>query len=205
MTRTRIIIFAKAPHPGAAKTRLTPALGEQGAARLAAVMLAHTLDKALVADVGPVELCMSPDANGPQWLGVNLPEDIVIADQGDGDLGARMARAVQRALTQDDAVLLIGTDCPELSVARLRDAAQALSDSDSVIHPAADGGYVLLGLIRSDPSLFSDIAWGMDGVARVTLDRLAALGWSTQVGDVLHDVDEPGDLVRLPEAWRAAL
>ena len=205
MTSVRIIIFAKAPHPGAAKTRLTPALGEQGAALLAAVMLAHTIDKALVAAVGPVELCVSPDPNDAQWHDVVLPADIAVTEQGDGDLGARMARAAQRGLTRDDAVLLIGTDCPELSIVQLRDAARALRDVDSVIHPAVDGGYVLLGLTRSDPSLFSDIAWGTDGVARVTLDRLAELGWSTHVGAVVHDIDEPEDLVRLPEAWLAAL
>lgn len=205
MTPVRIIIFAKAPYPGTAKSRLIPALGEEGAARLAAVMLAHTIDKALVAAVGPVELCMSPDSDDVQWRDVNLPGEITISGQGEGDLGVRMVRAAQRGLAQNDGVLLIGTDCPELSVAQLRGAAQALHDFDSVIHPAVDGGYVLLGFTRCAPSVFSDIAWGTDTVARVTLDRLAALGWSTQVGDVLHDVDEPRDLVRLPESWRAAL
>jgi hypothetical protein len=56
----RIIIFAKAPQPGLAKTRLIPALGEQGAASLARVMLLNTLQAALQAEVGTVELCVTP-------------------------------------------------------------------------------------------------------------------------------------------------
>ena len=60
MTTTRIIVIAKAPVPGFAKTRLIPALGETGAARLAARMLQHTLATALAAGIGPVELCAAP-------------------------------------------------------------------------------------------------------------------------------------------------
>jgi hypothetical protein len=200
-----IIIFAKAPCPGTVKTRLMPTLGAEGAAQLAAMMLAHTIDKALMADVGPVELCMSPDPGDAQWCGVTLPAGIVVTAQGEGDLGARMARAAQRGLTQIGAVLLIGTDCPKLSVAQLRAAAQAMHGVDSIIHPTADGGYALLGLRRVDDYLFSNIAWGTDEVAYATLCKLGELGWSTQVGALLHDIDEPRDLERLPEAWRAAL
>lgn len=205
MKAVRIIIFAKAPCPGMAKTRLIPALGAEGAARLAGNMLAHTLDKALEAAVGPVELCMSPAPDDAQWQGVALPAGIALIAQGDGDLGARMARAAQRGLTRNDAVLLIGTDCPELSVSQLRVAAGALNDVDSVIHPTADGGYALLGLTRTDEQLFSGIAWGLDGVAFATLCKLGALGWSTHVGAILHDIDEPGDLVRLPNEWLTQL
>ena len=133
MKAVRIIIFAKAPCPGTAKTRLIPALGAEGAAWLAGIMLAHTLDKVLAAAVGPVELRMSPAPDDAQWQGVELPAGIALIAQGDGDLGARMARAAQRGLTRNDAVLLIGTDCPELSIAYLRAAAQALHEVDSII------------------------------------------------------------------------
>lgn len=205
MTSVRILVFAKAPTPGAVKTRLIPALGAQGAARLAALMLADTLERARAAKVGPVELCMSPAPADGQWRGVPLPSDIILSDQGESDLGARMERAARRALAENDAVLLIGTDCPDLSAHRLRLAARALRDFNCAIHPAADGGYVLLGLRRSAPALFSDVPWGSAEVARSTLDRLHTLDWSTLVGAVLHDIDEPLDLVRLPPAWRVAL
>ena len=194
MPPVRIVIFAKAPVPGRVKTRLIPALGEAGAARLAARMLDLALDKARVAAVGPVELCMSPAPDSPDWAGIPLPADIETRDQGAGDLGARMARAAQRALAQGEAVLLIGTDCPQLTAARLREAAAQLMSHDAVLHRAADGGYPLLGLRAFDASLFEDIPWSTAAVADITLERMAALGWNVWLGETLQDIDVPADL-----------
>jgi hypothetical protein len=197
----RIIIFAKAPRPGLAKTRLIPALGEQGAAALARVMLLHTLQAALEAEVGTVELCVTPAIGDDGWRDVPLPDGIVSSAQGDGDLGARMARAAQRASEAGERVLLIGTDCVEMSACLLQEAAQALLDYDAVIHCTTDGGYALLGLDRFDASLFADMPWSTDAVASRTLTRLGRLGWRTHVAQMLHDVDEPQDLKRLPAHW----
>lgn len=196
MTPVRIVIFAKAPVPGRVKTRLIPVLGAAGAAQLAARMLDRALEQALTAAVGPVELCMSPAPDAPEWAGINLPAGIDVSDQGEGDLGARMARPAQRAVARGEAVLLTGTDCPELSAARLRLAAAELAGHDAVLHPAADGGYPLLGLRAFDASLFEDMPWSTPAVADLTLKRLAALGWKVWVGDTLSDIDEPADLLR---------
>ncbi|MDQ1315004.1 MAG: uncharacterized protein QG662_1113 [Pseudomonadota bacterium] len=194
MTPVRILIFAKAPVPGRVKTRLIPALGEAGAARLAARMLDLALGAARVAAVGPVELCMSPAPDSPDWAGIPLPADIETSDQGEGDLGARMARAAQRAIARGEAVLLTGTDCPELTTERLRIAAAQLMSHDAVLHRAADGGYVLLGLRVFDASLFGDIPWSTAAVADLTLGRMAALGWNVWLGETLRDIDVPADL-----------
>lgn len=204
MSGLRIIVFAKAPRPGLAKTRLIPALGADGAATLAARMLAHTLDQALASGVGAVELCTAPAPGDAAWDGIELPEGIARTAQGEGDLGARMARAAQRAGEADEScegVLLIGTDCPALDAACLRRAAHALRESDAVIAPTADGGYALLGLRRFDASLFADIAWSTPTVAATTLARLDALGWSCSRLSLVHDIDEPADLVHLPPGW----
>jgi len=191
----RIVIFAKAPVPGQVKTRLIPVLGAAGAAQLAARMLDRALEQALTAAVGPVELCMSPAPDAPEWAGINLPAGLEVSDQGEGDLGARMARPAQRAVARGEAVLLTGTDCPDLSAARLRLAAAQLAGHDAVLHPAADGGYPLLGLRAFDASLFEDMPWSTPAVAALTLERLAALGWKVWVGDTLRDIDEPADLL----------
>ena len=204
MSALRIIVFAKAPRPGLAKTRLIPALGAAGAAALAARMLAHTLDQALASDVGAVELCVAPAPGDAAWQGVELPEGLALTAQGAGDLGARMARAAQRAIEAGDAcagVLLIGTDCPAVDAACLRQAANALGEADAVIAPTADGGYALLGLRRFDASLFADIAWSTPTVAATTLARLEMLGRSCTRLALLHDIDEPADLVHLPPGW----
>jgi uncharacterized protein len=182
---TRIIIFAKAPVPGRAKTRLIPALGAEEAARLAAEMLERTVAEALATGL-EVELCGDPDPAG--WY---RGPPVALAAQGEGDLGERLARAAARAT---GGILLIGTDCPDLGRERLRSAATALESHDSVLHPAEDGGYVLLGLRRFDPSLFEGISWSSDAVAGQTIARIEALGWSLDLRQALRDIDRPEDL-----------
>lgn len=190
---TRIVIFAKAPVPGHAKTRLIPSLGEAGAAKLAKQMLDDTVNHALTAGLATPELCATPHPDDPSWAG-HLPTGLRLFDQGAGDLGQRLATAARRVIDSGERILLIGTDCPELDGKRLAEAALQLEGHDAVIHPAVDGGYVLLGLARTDPSIFQDIAWSTDTVAATTIARIEALGWSLFVGDTLSDIDEPSDL-----------
>ena len=191
--QTRIVIFAKAPVPGKVKTRLIPAIGAVAAARLAAEMLHVTAREALDSEVGVVELCGDPEVGHRDWLG-HVPLGLIRTSQGEGDLGERLARAAKRVLAGGESVLLVGTDCPELDRHRLAAAAAALERHDAVIHPAADGGYALLGLSRFDPSLFEGIAWSTASVAAETMARIAALGWSLHVGETLRDIDVPADL-----------
>lgn len=198
---TRIVIFARAPVAGQAKTRLIPALGETGAAMLAQEMLADTVAEARAAALGVPELCVTPPPSDPSWTG-RLPAGVTLADQGPGDLGQRLAAAARRVIAGGEHVLLVGTDCPALDAPRLAAAATALESHDAVIYPARDGGYVLLGLARTDASLFGGIAWSTDSVAATTIARIRALGWSLFVGDTLQDIDEPADLAALVDRRR---
>jgi rSAM/selenodomain-associated transferase 1 len=197
----RVLIFARAPVPGEAKTRLIPELGREGAAQLARRMLLHTVAQAQAADLGPVELCVTPAAHTAVWAELELAADLSWSDQGAGDLGQRMGRAADRATRPGQPVLLIGTDCPQLDAEALRAAARALSNQDACIAPAADGGYALLGLNRCAQSLFTDIPWSTGRVAQITRQRIAALGWSLAELPQLHDIDEPEDLRWLPAGW----
>jgi rSAM/selenodomain-associated transferase 1 len=194
--QTRIVIVAKAPVPGKVKTRLIPALGEEGAARLAGRMLRDTVEEASKVDVAEVELCADPEPSHPEWQDL-LPSALLTA-QGSGDLGRRLARAAERVLAEGQRVILVGTDCPSLDERRLRQACWELEGHDAVIHPTFDGGYALLGLARFDPSIFSDIEWSTPSVARATMARIAALGWSLHIAETLQDIDEPEDLSALP-------
>ena len=193
---TRIVIFAKAPVPGKVKTRLIPALGDVAAAQLARRMLADTVQHALSAKLSIPEVCVTPDFDDLEWKG-QLPSGIELSNQGPGNLGDRMAVAARRVIDRGECILLVGIDCPDLDNKRLIEAAAQLQKHDAVIHPARDGGYVLLGLKRTDPSLFDDIAWSTDTVAATTIARVQALGWSFWVGDTMSDIDEPADLVAL--------
>lgn len=201
MSPTRIVIIAKAPIPGLAKTRLIPALGAQGAASLARRMFDSVLQTALAAEVGPVELCVTPEPADAAWQTLAVPGTVAWSAQSAGDLGARMVDAVQRTVSKGERVLLIGTDCPALSIEHLQEAATALNDHDAVLIPSTDGGYVLLGLRRFDATLFDNMPWSTATVTAETLSRLARLAWSTQILAPLHDIDEPTDLHRLPDAW----
>ncbi len=199
-TDTLIIIFAKFPTRGMAKTRLQPALGLEGASLMARKLLLHSIEQA-VATGFSVELCVSPAPNDPCWQTLNLPESLQWSAQADGDLGLRMLTASQQALSKFEQVLLIGTDCPSLTETRIQDAAQQLKQSDAVMISASDGGYVLLGFKQIRADLFSDIEWSTASVAAVTRQRIKALDWTLALLEPLHDIDEPEDLKYLPVGW----
>lgn len=194
---TALIVFAKAPRPGLAKTRLIPALGPEGAAQLAGRLLAHAWHESVAAGLDAAELCVSPDTDDPAFAGLAAPLTL----QGDGDLGARMHRAFQRVLARHDAALLIGTDAPALDAGRLREAAAALQNTDAVFVPALDGGYALVGLRQPCETLFRDMHWSTSTVMAETRLRLhaASLRW-IELAPV-NDIDEPTDLVHLPPGW----
>jgi rSAM/selenodomain-associated transferase 1 len=198
MKPLRIVIFAKEPRAGFSKTRLVPALGEQGAAALAKQLLARMLQAAIASEVGVVELCVTPSSEEAAWRRLGVPACVQLTDQGDGDLGERMARAAQRVICAGESVLLVGTDCPQMDAGRLQIAALALQGADATLIPAFDGGYVLLGLNQYDASVFSGIAWSTSSVAAATQDRLQALHWRVETLAPLHDIDEPSDLQYLP-------
>lgn len=200
MPPVRIVIFAKLPKAGFAKTRLIPALGPCGAARLAERMLRHTVAGALAAGLGPVEVCVTPAPDEPAWRELHLPAGLTWSSQGEGDLGERLSRCARRVLT-DGPVLLIGTDCPQLDAPRLRQAAEALTDAGAVMIPATDGGYVLLGVSRFHEALFTGIAWSTATVAAETRSRFRMLEWALHELPAQHDMDEPADLPWLPPGW----
>lgn len=201
---THIIIFAKAPLAGFAKTRLIPALGEQGSAQLAKQLLEHAVAQAVAANIGVVELCVAPSMARELWQDIAIPESVQWSEQGEGDLGQRLQRASQRGLENEEAVLLMGTDCPDLTAERLQQAANAMQQSDTCLYPVADGGYALLGLRQADTQLFTDIPWSTEQVAALTQQRIQQLGWSLTCLETLHDIDVADDLRYVPSDWLPA-
>lgn len=200
---TAIIVFAKAPVAGLAKTRLAPALGAPGAAALAERMLRHALAQAAACGIGPIELCAAPDGSHPDLRAAAAACGATLAEQGPGDLGLRMHRALARQLLRYPRALLIGTDAPSLDAAVLREAALALDDHDAVFVPALDGGYALVGLRQADARLFCDMRWSHARVMADTRARLRAAGLRWKELAPVADVDVPADLVHLPCGWLA--
>ena len=198
---TAVLVFAKAPRPGAVKTRLIPRLGEEGAATLHVKLVEHALEMARAGSFGRVELHCDPDADDPYFRFCAARYGVALRPQGPGDLGARMLAAFERALAAHARVLLIGSDCAALTPSYLREADRALRDgAETVLAPCEDGGYALIGLRRFDPRLFEDIAWGGRNVMTATRARLAGLGWRWLELGTLWDVDRPEDYDRLAQS-----
>ena len=194
---TRILVFAREPVAGKAKTRLIPALGPEGAARLARVMLGHALMEAAGAGIGPVELVGDPHPD--TW---NRPvRGMATSAQVGADLGERMGGAVERTLTGGERAIVTGTDCPRLDAARIGEAARSLDAHDAAIIPATDGGYVLIGFARFDRSVFANVEWGNGDVLAATLANIEPLGWTVWQGEPLADIDDPADLKHVPATW----
>ena len=195
-----IAIFAKAPVPGLAKTRLAPALGAQGAAALAERLLNHAVAQAVAAGLGPVTVWATPDVTHPAFTRLQAQHRVRLAVQCDGDLGARMAAAFAAAFAAGAGrVAIIGTDCPGLRDAHLLQAFALLETNDLVLGPATDGGYYLLGLCQSRPELFRNKAWSTDSVLADTLADAGRLGLRVAFLPTLRDVDNGADLA----VWRA--
>jgi rSAM/selenodomain-associated transferase 1 len=193
----RVIVFAKEPVRGRVKTRLAPALGADEAAALHRTLTDGTLTVATGAAPGAVELCCTPDDPHPVLTELAHRHGAHLAVQGPGHLGERMARAFARTLPGGRPVLIVGTDCPVLSAAYLRQASDALADgADAVLGPAEDGGYVLIGLRRFAAGLFDGITWGGADVCDTQRHRLAELGFRWTELPTLWDVDRPADLAR---------
>lgn len=193
-----IAVFARAPVPGQAKTRLIPRLGAQGAAELHRKLVERTLATAADADTGPIYLCCAPDAEHPFFEECRTRFGVTLLVQKGQDLGARMLHTFE-SLTRSGASLLIGCDCPAMTREDLRLAADALrAGEDAAFLPTEDGGYALIGLRRPCPAPFENLPWGSDRVMALTRARMAEAGLRWRELRLVWDVDRPEDLARLP-------
>jgi len=195
----KLLLFSRYPRAGEVKTRLVPVLGRRGAAelhrRLAAAAIASARSAAGSADLDlEIHATGGSDAELRAWLGPEL----ICRQQSKGDLGARLASACAAAFADGaTAVVVMGSDCPQLSGAIITDAFARLAECDLVLGPARDGGYYLIGLRQPRPQLFAGIDWGTDVVLEQTLTAARRLDLDTQQLVVLDDVDRPADLVRI--------
>ncbi len=193
-----ILVMARAPVPGEAKTRLIPALGEEGAAKLHAVLTERLLIELSEADVAPITLCCTPDCFHPffeqcrEQYGTSLQRQ-----QGDG-LGERLYQALKSSLVSHRRAVVIGCDIPELGHKDVKQALNALEQGyDAAITPVEDGGYALLALKEARWELFEGVEWGGEYVFEQTVQRFAELGWRWHELTPRWDLDRPEDLGRL--------
>jgi hypothetical protein len=192
-----LIVLAKAPAAGGAKTRLCPHLTPGEAAAFAAASLVDTLAVARSIGDCTLRLAHPPGAEEPlaALLGDDLPPTFAVPR---GDVGMAMCHAIECALDHHATqVVLIGSDLPSLPPAHIAQAFARLDDgADVVLGPAEDGGYYLIAATAPHPALFADIAWSTNAVYAQTVAKVQASGLSLATIPSWYDIDGVADLRR---------
>jgi uncharacterized protein len=191
-----LAVFARAPIPRHAKTRLIPLLGPRGAAEFHAGLVSDALQKvnALGSRVSPYFFL----ASGHYPVSSSL-SDYTLKRQRGADLGERLDRAFRGLLRRHGRALVIGTDSPLLPKRTLTQALDELRVSDAVLGPCPDGGFYLIGLRRLERGLFDDVRWGTASAFRDMRENLLAHNYSCAILELVEDVDRPADVTRLGE------
>jgi rSAM/selenodomain-associated transferase 1 len=190
----RLVVFTRAPRPGSVKTRLAEAIGAEAACG-AYRQLVEALLANLTALPG-VELRFTP-ADASAEVNPWLRADWSAVPQSEGDLGQRLHAAFAAHFLADaQRVIIIGSDCPDVTAADIEDAWLALEGHDVVLGPALDGGYWLIGLRAASPELFADMPWSTDRVFGETMHRARERNMRVAVLHELSDVDTPADWER---------
>ncbi len=187
-----LCVLAKSPRPGEVKTRLVPAVGPDGAATLARAFLDDTMALARRFPWARVAVAIAGDP-----ASLDLPADVEVWPQGEGDLGKRMERALLRALARGPRAILVGADSPGLPARLVEAARSSLAAHGAVIGPADDGGFFLIGLDRCEPGLLAGLPWSRPDTLVHAEARLRGTGRAVARTEPWFDVDEPADLARL--------
>ena len=201
MTRT-IIVMAKAPQPGKAKTRLAATVGDAAACELAEAFI-HDLSFMLATVDADVVIAWSGDREHRAFDEARARGHRLV-DQGVGTLGERLSRVIRAEAERCDEVIVIGSDSPTLTPGHFVEAFDALSRADVVVGPSFDGGYYLLGVKSAwfthvgDHALihpvFADIDWSTEDVFRQTLRQIRSVGGLCELTRFCYDVDTYDDL-----------
>ncbi|MFO7800451.1 TIGR04282 family arsenosugar biosynthesis glycosyltransferase [Rhodohalobacter sp.] len=191
MTRNRLIIFVKNPIEGEVKTRLASSLGDEKALDVYQKLLKITARE--TANVNAEKLVSySKFVEERDNFDKNIFEKSV---QRKGDLGEKMKHAFRYGFDDGfNRIVLIGSDCPEISQSLIDKAFKELSEADSVIGPSDDGGYYLIGLSRFIPQIFDDVEWSTSSVFSSTITALEDIGATYHILKKLNDIDTESDL-----------
>lgn len=183
-----VLVLLRLPVLGAVKSRIASSAGPEVALNIyrELVSITYRLTEQL-----PCAVHFFFDGGLPAHR-IHRP-DTRYHHQSNGDLGQRMAAAISTGLQYHNKVLLIGSDCPEISVEIITSAFDALSNADVVLGPAIDGGYYLIGMKKTNPTLFNEIAWGSNQVLTRTVDLCHSDKLSYVLLPNLRDIDTLAD------------
>ena len=190
MTDQLLIIFAKNPRLGNAKTRLAASLGPQAALMIYQQLLDHT--KQITKDLPVDKALYYSESPLPSEL---WGDPYIHKKQCGGDLGDKMLEAFRWGFEQGyGRVCIVGSDCWELTGELVMQAFASLNEQQVVLGPTYDGGYYLLGMNELHSNLFQNKTWGSSRVMQETTEDLKRQGLSYKRLSVLNDVDREQDL-----------
>lgn len=190
-----VLVMAKAPRPGAVKTRLAPMLGTEGCAALATVLIRQAIASVRAASPAAAYLAFDPP-DAEEEMASLAGSSVELFPQRGTDLGERLAAATAEVMARyRGSVLVVGTDVPTLTPNTIEAAAGALGSVDVVFGPALDGGYYLVGLKDPVPGLFAleRHLWGGPDVLAASVAAARSAGARVGLLEVLRDLDTPAD------------
>ena len=198
---TALIIFAKYPQAGKVKTRLAATIGEQQACALYREFVRWFLQRMLRTDLfDEIAFAVSPQEQLGQFEKLFPGADAYIAQNPARDLGGRMDEVMQLWRARGfQRVLITGTDSPNLPIAYLQQAVEALSRHDVVFGPADDGGYYLVGQSKPVAGMFEGITWSTETVLQESVEKLLQSGTSYHLLPAYYDIDDIEGLHRLEQ------
>jgi uncharacterized protein len=198
-----LVIMAKAPKPGAVKTRLTPRLSLQAVTAFYRCLLDDTL--ALARSLVGVEIAiMCPDSDVNELASLTGQGVRVVAQKGEGlaagltSVFAHFVEGPQRR------IIAFNSDSPHLPRSVIEEAFETLRAHDLVVGPTDDGGYYLVGAKASHPTLFSGGGMGTSSALERLLSRARVLELSVGFEDPFYDIDVADDLIRLAAELQCA-
>lgn len=187
-----LIVFQKNPVLGQVKTRIAKILGEEKALEIYRFLVWKTHEQITLLTNWDVFLYYSDFTEKVDWK--PKKGEISYHLQKGKDLGERMRNAFEEIFHKGyTRILIIGTDCPQLTEETLNNAAKELNNYDVVFGPAKDGGYYLLGLKKLYNGLFQDIPWSTESVLELSIQYLKQNKISFQTTSSLSDIDTAED------------
>ncbi len=201
-----LVIMAKAPRPGAVKTRLAPSLSPAAVTALYCCLLDDTL--ALARSLRDVEVAiMCPDSDVNELAQLAGREVSVVAQRGEGLAAGLTSVFAQFAqdhpgVSHHRRTIAFNSDSPHLPRSVLEEAFETLTAHDVVVGPTHDGGYYLVGAKASHPTLFEGEGMGTSSALERLLSRVRALELSVGFAGPFYDIDVADDLSRLARELR---
>ena len=198
-----LVIMAKAPRPGAVKTRLAPSLSPAAVTAFYCCLLEDTL--ALVRSLCDVEVAiMCPDSDVNELAQLAGDGASIVAQKGEGLAAGLTSVFAHFAEGHQRRIIAFNSDSPHLPRSVLEGAFETLAAHDVVVGPTQDGGYYLVGATASHLTLFAGDGMGTRTALERLLSRARALELSVGFADPFYDIDVADDLTRLAEELRLA-